>query len=157
MIFLRPALPGEVPLIETIIRRSMQASYAHFLPAHQFQRILDMDRPGTVARENAPDFLLAEWDGSPAGAMLLKGDYLDHLWAAPDFMGRGVGTALLAHAEELAAGAGHDRLVLDCFEKNAKALAFYHARGFAVERTYESTSYLTGEMVCRLGKDLVRP
>ncbi|AMK10836.1 GNAT family N-acetyltransferase [Pseudodesulfovibrio indicus] len=157
MIVLRPSLDGEEPLIEDIIRRSMLASYAHFLPADRFQRILDLDRPGTVARENGPNFLIAEVDGTPAGVMLLKGDYVDHLWAAPDFMGCGVGTALLAHAEELAAKAGHERLVLDCFEKNVNALAFYRARGFVVERTYDSTTYLAGEMTCRLGKDLARP
>ncbi|MBG0791882.1 MAG: GNAT family N-acetyltransferase [Desulfovibrionaceae bacterium] len=155
MIAVRPARPGEEFVIEDVIRRSILASYAHFLPKKVFRRIMDADRPGVEARENGPDFAIAELDGTPAGAMLLTGDYVDHLWTHPDFMGRGVGSALLAHAEARAAQAGHPRLTLNCFERNKQALAFYHARGYATERTYTaSEDIVAGERVCFMAKQI---
>ncbi|WP_338667987.1 GNAT family N-acetyltransferase [Pseudodesulfovibrio methanolicus] len=154
MITIRPASARDEACIAGIIRASMLASYAHFLPAHQFQKILDMDRPAQVARENGPRFSVAEVDGVPAGAMLLKEDYVDHLWVRPEFMGQGVGSALLDHAVERAREAGFGRLTLDCLEKNVKALAFYRAKGFTVERAYVADNYLVGEDVRLLAKPL---
>lgn len=154
MIRIRPATAEDEACVAGIIRASMLASYALFLPAHQFQKILDLDRPAQVARENAPRFSLAEVDGVPAGAVLLKDDYVDHLWVRPEFMGQGVGSALLDHAVDRARAAGFDKLTLDCLQLNEKALAFYQAKGFAVARTYVATNYLTGEDVCLMVRTL---
>lgn len=148
MIRIRPATTGDEACIAGIIRASMLASYAHFLPAHRFRKLLDMDRPGQVARENAPRFNLAEVDGAPAGAMLLTGNYVDHLWVRPEFMGHGVGGALLDHAADRAREAGLDRLTLNCLARNEKALAFYGARGFVLDRVYVAADHLAGENVC---------
>jgi putative acetyltransferase len=154
VIRIRPASAGDEVCIAEIISASMHASYAHFLPAHQFRKIVDLDRPAQVARENAPRFDLAEIDGTPAGAMLLEGNYVDHLWTRPEYMGRGVGSALLDYAERRARKAGFDKLTLNCFKKNEKALAFYRARGFALDRCYVATDYLAGEHVCLMAKPL---
>ena len=154
MIRIRPASAEDEARIAGIIRASMLASYAHFLPAHQFQKILDLDRPAQVARDDAPRFDVAEVDGVPAGVMHLKNDYVDHLWVRPEFMGQGVGSALLDHAVERAAQAGFERLTLDCFQLNEKALAFYRAKGFTLERAYVATNYLAGEDVCLMTRKL---
>lgn len=154
MISVRRASPGEEPLIENILRRSLLASYARFLPAESFKRLMDMDRPGVVARENGPDFLIAEIDGAPAGVLLLKGDYVDHLWTDPDHMGRGAGSTLLARAGELAAEDGHRHLTLNCLDRNEPALAFYRARGFTDERVYTATDHFRGERVHFMVKPL---
>jgi ribosomal protein S18 acetylase RimI-like enzyme len=155
MIRIRSATHADEGLVEEIIHASMLASYAHFLQAPLFQTILDQDRPGRVARDNAPRFSVAEADGVAAGIMLLKDNYVDHLWVRPEFMGMGIGSVLLEHAEERAGHAGFDRLILDCFEKNEKALAFYRTRGFTVERISDASEYLPGENACRLSKLLV--
>ncbi len=55
-------------------------------------------------------------------------DMLDHLYVRPGCSGGGVGSALLARAKDLSAG----RLRLFTFQRNARARAFYEARGFAV-------------------------
>ncbi|OIQ49066.1 putative N-acetyltransferase YjaB [Pseudodesulfovibrio hydrargyri] len=154
MIRIRQATAGDEACVAEIIRASMLASYAHFLPEHQFRKILDMDRPARVARENASSFSLAEVGGAPAGALLLKENYVDHLWVRPEFMGLGVGSALLDHAEDRARRAGFGALTLDCLERNKKALSFYQTKGFAVERTYVATNYLAGENVRRMLKPL---
>jgi len=154
VIRIRPATADDETLIAEIIRASMLASYALFLPAHQFQKILDLDRPSQVASENAARFSVAEADGTPAGGLLLKDDYVDHLWVHPDFMRRGVGNALLEHAADRARRAGFHRLTLDCLALNKNALAFYRANGFIMERAYVADNYLAGEDVRRLAKPL---
>jgi GNAT superfamily N-acetyltransferase len=55
-------------------------------------------------------------------------DHLDHLYVLPGWYGRGIGSALLARAKESSPG----RLRLFTFQRNARARAFYEARGFAV-------------------------
>jgi len=55
-------------------------------------------------------------------------DHLDHLYVRPGWYGRGIGSVLLERAKELSAG----RLRLFTFQRNARARAFYEARGFAV-------------------------
>jgi putative acetyltransferase len=69
-------------------------------------------------------------------------------------MRRGVGNALLEHAADRARRAGFDKLALDCLALNEKALAFYRANGFIVERAYVADNYMAGEQVRRLVKPL---
>jgi putative acetyltransferase len=154
VIRIRPASAEDEACIAGIIRASMLASYAHFLPAHRFQKLLDMDRPAQVARENAPRFSLAEVDGVPAGTLLLTEEYVDHLWVRPEFMGHGVGGALLDHAADRAREAGLDRLTLNCLARNEKALFFYSAKGFTLDRVYVASDHLAGENVCFMVKPL---
>lgn len=76
-----------------------------------------------------PTFL-AEVDGSVAGFFQLartdSGIELDHFWVHPDFMGRGIGRALLEHAGAQAMTLGFDRLEIDA---DPHAEAFYLACG----------------------------
>lgn len=148
MITIRSATEGDVPVIRDIIHRSVLASYARFLPEAFTEWFVAIDRAGEIAAQFGDRFFIAERDSVPAGVMLVKGDYIDHLWTDPDHMGRGVGTALLGRAETVAAEAGFSRLTLDCLKKNTEGLAFYRRKGFAVERTYRATDIVPGENVC---------
>lgn len=69
-------------------------------------------------------------DGRIVGFAALNAarDHLDHLYVLPGWYGRGIGGGLLEKAKELSAGC----LRLFTFQRNARARAFYEARGFAV-------------------------
>ena len=69
---------------------------------------------------------VAEMAGQLAGYLALKGTELEHLYVAPRWQSRGVGSILLSKAKELSPG----RLRLYAFQRNARARAFYEARGF---------------------------
>jgi putative acetyltransferase len=60
------------------------------------------------------------------GLIAVEGSHIDQLYVEPDDQGRGVGSALLAHAKLLHPGG----LSLFTFQRNARARAFYEARGF---------------------------
>ena len=72
------------------------------------------------------DAWLAEDDGRIVGYALLDGDFLSHLYIAPDAQGQGVGAALLDRAKELRP----DGLRLWVFQKNERARRFYERHGF---------------------------
>jgi GNAT superfamily N-acetyltransferase len=75
---------------------------------------------------------VADVDGEPAGFYLLApatGMWsLEHLWVAPEFMGRGMGSALLEHALRTGRDAGASQLRVDA-DPNAEA--FYVKMGAA--------------------------
>lgn len=81
---------------------------------------------------------------SIAGFAVLAGrdrDRLDHLYVRPGWYGRGIGSALLAKAKDLSPG----RLRLFTFQRNARARAFYEARGFTVVDTNDGSRNEEGE------------
>ena len=86
----------------------------------------------TVMREN--EVWLAV-DGNEIVGLLALGEHkVDQLHVEPRWQGRGVGTALLDRAEELAA----EGLMLFTHQRNERARAFYERRGFRAVRFGES-------------------
>ena len=71
---------------------------------------------------------VTEVEGEVVGYVAFHEGWIDHLFIHPDHQGVGLGPALLAKALE----DGSERK-LWTFQKNARARAFYEARGFVVE------------------------
>jgi ribosomal protein S18 acetylase RimI-like enzyme len=76
-------------------------------------------------------------------ALLLRGEiaWLDNLWVAAGFFGRGIGRRLFTHAVEIAHLAGAARLAL---ESDPHAVGFYLRMGMKV----------TGESISEMGRRL---
>jgi len=77
-----------------------------------------------VMREN--EVWLAVEDNEIAGLLALREHKVDQLHVEPRCQGRGVGTALLGRAKELAP----EGLTLFTFQGNEQARAFYERHGF---------------------------
>lgn len=75
-------------------------------------------------------WLALDPDGRAVGVLVLDGDDLDWLWVRPEAQGRGVGSALLAHAREQRP----DGLALWVFTSNTPARAFYERHGWRAVR-----------------------
>src|SRR5687767_9385647 len=74
---------------------------------------------------------VAEANGCIVGFIAFGDGWVNHLYVAPAFQGRGIGTELLAVAMRC-----NGSLQLWVFEVNVPAIGFYERRGFrAVERT----------------------
>jgi GNAT superfamily N-acetyltransferase len=69
---------------------------------------------------------VAEEDGAVIAYMALHDDWIAQLYVRPGLWRRGIGTALLRHAQEL----HPDGLQLWCFQVNARARAFYESHDF---------------------------
>lgn len=69
--------------------------------------------------------------------------YVHHLAVSPSARRKGVATALLRHAEELAASQAILEIVLDTWAANQDALDFFAARGFEPLRIIQRKSVST--------------
>lgn len=97
---------------------------------------LDQTRPGT-------ELFIAELDARPAGCLLMwtLEDYFSQQWHAHVSViavtsaaeGRGVGRALMQHAEAWARKRGHTSITLSVFEGNRRAQALYERAGYTTE------------------------
>ena len=83
------------------------------------------DHFARVVNDRPRAWWVARLHGQVVAYMLIDGDELDHLYVAPGWQGCGFGSALLTHAKKL-----RPRLLLWTFQRNARARAFYEARGF---------------------------
>jgi GNAT superfamily N-acetyltransferase len=87
----------------------------------------------------AAEVLIAEVAGVPAGFALFfstfstflakPGLYLEDLFIRPDYRGRGIGRAVLAHLARLAVARGCGRLEWAVLDWNQRAIAFYQRLG----------------------------
>lgn len=82
--------------------------------------------PGPIAPDTPPIFVpLLQLEALAPGSW-----YLNVLATYPQFRGKGLGGALLAHAETVAAGAGHDTISLIAADTHQDALRLYASKGY---------------------------
>jgi ribosomal protein S18 acetylase RimI-like enzyme len=125
---LRAATAADVPALAELVR----AAYGHYV-----ERLGGPPRPMTddyaeVVRTH--DVAVAEAGGEIAGLIVLaagdEGFLVDNVAVAPAHQGRGVGRALLEHAEAAARGAGFDSIYLYTHELMTENQALYARIGY---------------------------
>ena len=92
------------------------------------------------ARAGAETFVAIDAAGAPVGLIALRPSedyftghgraYVETLVVAPEAEGRGVGAALMRHAETWARARGFAEVSLDVFAGNDRARAFYERLGY---------------------------
>jgi GNAT superfamily N-acetyltransferase len=134
-ILIRPAQPGDVSQILTFIR-----ALAAYEREPDAVRATEEELLLHGFGEN-PYYccLMAELDGKPAGFALYffdystwlgkPGLYLEDLFVAMEFRGRGIGKALLQRVAAIAVEKGCARLKWEVLDWNAPAIEFYSAMG----------------------------
>lgn len=132
MISIRSGTVNDVPLLMTL-----------------FQELATFERLSTVITEEqlredgfgaGPKFrvLIAEIDGPPAGYALFfdcysslqgHGIFLEDLFVRPQFRGKGVGRALLAHVARITEEANGFGIMFNVLDWNTGAIEFYRRIG----------------------------
>jgi len=102
-------------------------------------------------------FLVALVDGTPVGCIGVRrhdewSAEVKRMFVRRPFRGRGLARALLAAAEEFAAGAGYRRLVLSTGSRQPEALALYASAGYSPVPAFGDYAAYRGNR--SLGKDL---
>ena len=121
---IRSASSGEIDLLFEIWRSAVGATH-DFLAAADFGAI-----SAAVRDEYLPSadlWVATDENDRPLGFMGMTGDMVDTLFVAPSVHGRGIGSALIAHARHL-----RGPLRVDVNEQNEGAIAFYLRLGFRV-------------------------
>lgn len=122
---LRPARPEDAAAIAVIHRQAMRISLSFLPELHTAEEDLWFVREKLMI-EN--EVWVAEAGGQVVGYIAFHPGWIEHLFVHPDHQGRGVGPALL---DKALADGGERRLWT--FQQNARARAFYEARGFVAE------------------------
>ncbi|MES2124216.1 MAG: GNAT family N-acetyltransferase [Gemmatimonadota bacterium] len=154
-ICIREAVPGDTPLILTLIKGL--AEYERLADAvvateTQVRESLFGDRPQA-------EVLIAEVDGVAAGFALFfhnystflgrRGLYLEDLFVFPAYRGLGIGTRLLARLAALAVERRCGRFEWSVLDWNSDAIGFYRALG-AEPMDDWTTFRLTGDALMAL-------
>ena len=125
---LRPATAADAPRLTELV----QSAYGHYV-----ERLGGPPRPmsddyAEVIRRNS--VTVAERDDVPVGLIVLgvddEGFFIDNVAVDPKQQGRGVGRALLEHAEAVARREGFDSIYLYTHELMSENLALYSRAGY---------------------------
>ncbi|MDH6189278.1 ribosomal protein S18 acetylase RimI-like enzyme [Streptomyces sp. CZ24] len=136
---LRPARPEDVPLVQKLARRTIDARYRSF-PGDE-----GVDGyPGSGASDEhlASHFLAGhlhclEAGGEIVGLLIVEGPTVDLLMIDVDRQRQGLGRLLLAEAERLLLPQ-YEEIRLETFATNVAAVAFYEACGWTAAGRPES-------------------
>ena len=131
----REATPEDAPAIAALLRALMVYYEIALLPNERLIRIVEH-----VMRLPLAWYLVAEVDGEVVGALQLNErystwsgapfGYVEDFCVAEGWRSRGVGAALLAHAEGWGRRLGWSRVALDVLATNGDAVRFYERQGF---------------------------
>jgi GNAT superfamily N-acetyltransferase len=134
---IRPATEDDVPIILSLIREL--AEYERL--SHEVVATEGLLRESLFGERRGAEVLIACCKGAPAGFALFfhsfstflgrPGIYLEDLYVKPEFRGRGIGRALLAHLARLAKGRGCGRLEWAVLDWNEPAIKLYKSIGAA--------------------------
>ena len=154
----RPAAPDDAPLIVELIHGL--AEYERL--AHECHATEERVRASIFGPRPDAEVVIAEVDGRPAGFALFfhnystflarRGLYLEDLFVYPEFRGRGVGRALLAHLARLAVERRCGRLEWWVLDWNEPAIGFYQSLG-ATPMDDWTVYRLTGDALERLARE----
>jgi GNAT superfamily N-acetyltransferase len=155
MLNIRPATPGDVPLILEFIRG---------LAAYERDPQAAVATEANLLRDgfgSEPKFRvdIAEWSGEPAGFAFYfwnystwqgkPGLYLEDLFVWPRFRGKGIGKALLVHLARVALKNNCGRFVWQVLDWNTPAIDFYKSLGATIMKEW-LTMRVTGDALVRL-------
>jgi GNAT superfamily N-acetyltransferase len=124
---IRRARGDEASILATIFLRSRYASIPDIPPlVHSDEDVRAYF--ATVVLPNR-EVWVAEANGEPAALLVLDHDWIEHLYADPEWTGRGLGSKLI----NVAKGRSPGGLNLWAFQSNVRARRFYEAHGFTLE------------------------
>ena len=138
---IRRAEPGDANMLAELGARTFRDTFAADNRPEDMDAYLasafSLEQTTRELSDPRSTWLVAEIDGAPAGyAKLHTGHVSDavkgarpielaRLYAAQEWLGRGVGAALMTACLEESRRAGHQTIWLGVWERNARARAFY--------------------------------
>lgn len=158
---IRTATPEDAKALTDLAYTTFWDAFAHHPKNapddlnHYMRQAFSLEQTTKELGEENSVFLIAEIDGEPAGyAKIIIGSMeegitaerpieLNRLYSHQQFLGKGIGQALIDSCFERARQHGHDVMWLGVWEHNPRAQRFYEKNGFRV----------VGSHVFQLGED----
>jgi GNAT superfamily N-acetyltransferase len=149
---IRPIAAEDSEFVRRVATRLYHGPTTSPRDPEKLQRYFSALTPADLTRDPGTEAFVAIGDelGAPLGLLVIKPDFdyfTDHprasveiLVVAEEAEGRGVGRALMTHAEQWGRAHGCREVVLDVFANNLSAIAFYERIGFAPDHLRMSKS-----------------
>lgn len=153
-ILIRRAEPADTDAVLRILGDTYEATWKPELSAEAIARFESSAHTPAYVRERLAHFEVACIDGEVVGLLDWRDDFIDALHVSPRHQRRGVGAALLHHAETAIASAGHARIRLETDTFNQQARAFYGTHGYAEVDFYPDEEWHSGFTTVLMSKDL---
>jgi GNAT superfamily N-acetyltransferase len=126
---IRPATGADAPIVATIWHRGWLDGHEGHVPDELVSARTEASFQ-TRAAQRVADTTVATVDGALAGFVMVVDDEVEQVYVAQAHRGTGVAAALLARAEEIVAGNGHELAWLAVVAGNARARRFYERNGW---------------------------
>jgi ribosomal protein S18 acetylase RimI-like enzyme len=114
----------------------MVATYGGFLDQEKMKPWVEGEATDNYVSSMLGDMLVAVDGDRIDGVVAIAGDTIDLVWVAIEKRGHGIGTALMAAAEDAIRRRGHTEARLEVFEPNRDAIRLYEARGWLRQDRY---------------------
>ena len=125
----RAATQGDLERIQDLARRTIDARYRAFLGDEGVDGFLDSGASDDYVAQGLSDTEVLTDEDRIVGFCVSKQSLIDLMMVDHEVHRRGYGTALLRHAEGRLLET-HDEIVLESFEDNDQANAFYRKNGW---------------------------
>ena len=126
--------------IQEIARRTIDTNYRFFLGDKNVEQFVGSGASDQYLADNINDCWVLSDHNQIIGFAVCKANKIDLMMIDNDFHRKGYGTRLLKHCEEHLLSQ-FDQIILESFEGNAKANAFYRNNGWKeMERTFDEES-----------------
>lgn len=128
----RAARATEATMLADLQERASVAAFAHVFPPERypFPRAAVQERWALALEDPAASVVVAELEGDPVGAAIVRPDWLDGLYVVPEWWGKGVAPPLHDRALEIVRSLGSASCHLWVLKENARARQFYERRGW---------------------------
>jgi GNAT superfamily N-acetyltransferase len=154
MYILRPFRPGDEAGVIAVLDDTFESTWGpQLLPEVLARRRREQPARAYVAEMGAAFVLAVEGD-QVLGIVLWAGDFVHALHVVSAAQRRGVGKALLAHAEQAMAAAGQASARLETDTFNTRSRAFYASLGYREVDSYPDLEWESGLTTLLLEKPL---
>jgi ribosomal protein S18 acetylase RimI-like enzyme len=154
MLALRPFRPGDEAGVIAVLEDTFQSTWAPQLRPAALER-QQRDQPvRAYVAQMASAFVLAVEGEQVLGMVHWDGDFIHALHVTGAAQRRGVGRALLTHAEQAMAAAGETSARLETDTFNTRSRAFYAANGYREIDSYPDEEWDSGLTTLLLEKPL---
>jgi GNAT superfamily N-acetyltransferase len=132
MTALRDAQLSEATLLAELQEHASVAAFAHIFPPERFPfpRQAVHERWVQALADPAASIVVSERAEEPVGVAAVRAEWLDGLYVAPEWWGKGVAAELHDAGLEIVRDLGSEQIHLWVLEENARARRFYERRGW---------------------------
>jgi len=132
---IRAATKSDVDVLVQLSIQTIRASYTSFLGKERVDGFIGSGEIDQYVRNNLHCCCVIEVDRSTVGYCIPKGRVIDLMMIDHRYHRQGFGSKLLLYAEQ-ELFKDHDEIVLESFEPNHVANAFYRHHGWVEARRY---------------------